>query len=183
MLLVRPGAAQTADPLPVAGSLIYHALLYNRVNGSSTRGLGLRFAGRLAVRVADKTYLGFGGGSWARLTKGECGLSPDCDGYNAQSEAYVYQLYVQRYLSGERVFLRGGAGLAETRTVLPVDRFVITVTSHWRGALSAGGGIDIPLARHVYLTPSLDYTVLPGAVPEAQELGSALAVGVAITLH
>jgi hypothetical protein len=184
LLVTRPSRAQASgDPLPVAGSLIYHALLYNRVNGSSTRGLGLRFAGRVSIRLGEQTYVGFGGGSWARVSVGGCDLS-DCDGLvTAQSEAFVYQLYVQQYLRGKRLFVRAAAGLAQTRTLVPETRAWISVLQRWRGVLSAGGGIDLPLARHVYLTPSLDYTALPGADSSARELSSALAVGLAITLH
>jgi hypothetical protein len=171
------------DPLPVGGSLVYHLLVFNRVSGTSARGIGLRFAGRLAVPVAEKTSVGLAGGSWVRISIGDCGL-PDCDGYiTAQSEAFVYQLYVQQYVTGKRVFVRGGAGLAETRTLIPEIRGFITVRDRWRGALSAGGGIDLPIARHAYVTPSLDFSVLPGADREARELGGALAVGIAITLH
>lgn len=182
--MTRPIRAQaSSDPLPVAGSLIYHALLYNRVNGSSTRGLGLRFAGRLSIKVAEQTYVGFGGGSWARVSVGSCDL-PDCEGLvTAQSEAYVYHLYVQQYLGGKRLFVRGGAGLAETRTLIPENSVLISVVRRWRGVLSAGGGVDLSLARHVYLTPSLDYTALPGADASSRELSSALALGLAITLH
>jgi hypothetical protein len=174
--------AQTmGDQLPVTGSLIYHGLFHNI--GGKMIGIGLRFAGRIAVRVRPETFVGFGGGSWASLTRGDCGL-PECDGYlGSQSEAYIYHLYIQHYVSASRVFVRGGAGLAQTRTLFPENRVLIAVTDRWRGAVSAGGGIDVRLASHVYLTPSLDFTVLPGADTGGQELGSALAVGVAITLR
>lgn len=181
---VRPLPAQMrGDQLPVAGTMIYHALIHNKVAGSRSRGIGLRFAGRVALRVSARSYAGFGGGSWVRLIRGECGL-PDCDGLvGAQSEAFVYQLYFQHYITENRLFLRGGAGLAETRTLVPENRILIAVIDRWRGALSAGGGIDLHLARHVYLTPSLDFTVLPGADTGARELGSALAIGLGLTLR
>jgi hypothetical protein len=180
---IRPVHAQViGDQLPVAGTMTYHALIHNKVDGSRSRGIGLRFAGRVALRVSATSYAGFGGGSWVRLTRGECGL-PDCDGVvGAQSEAFVYQLYFQHYV-GRRLFLRGGAGVAETRTLVPANRILIAVTERWRGALSAGGGIDLHIAHHVYLTPSLDFTVLPGADTRARELGSALAVGLGLTLR
>ena len=184
VLLTDPAQAQTVgEPLPIGGSLIYHLLVFNRVTGTSNRGIGLRFAGRLAVPVGEKTSVGFGGGSWVRVSIGECGLS-DCDGYiTSQSEAFVYQLYVQQYVSRRRLFVRGGVGLAETRTLLPTNAAFIAVIDRWRGAFTAGGGIDLAVARHVYITPSLDFTVLPGADRSGRELGSALAVGVAVTLH
>lgn len=176
-------AQAVEEPLAIGGSLVYHLLIFNRVGSTSNRGVGLRFAGRLAVPVAEKTSIGFGGGSWVRVSVGDCG-QPDCDGLvTAQSEAFVYQLYVQQYLSAKRLFVRGGAGLAETRTLIPENSIFIDVIDRWRGALSAGGGIDLPVGRHVYLTSSVDFTVLPGADREAKELGSALAVGLAVTLH
>jgi hypothetical protein len=181
---VRVVHAQTVeDQLPVTGSLIYHGLLHNIGYDTEIFGVGLRFAGRMAVRIAPETFIGFGGGSWASLTRGACGL-PDCEGViGSQSEAYIYHLYVQHYVSGRRLFVRGGAGLAQTRTLFPENRILIAVTNRWRGAVSAGGGIDFSIARHVYLTPSLDFTLLPGADTRATELGSALAVGLGITLR
>lgn len=183
MLATRSGLAQaTRDPLPMASSLIYHALLYNRVTGSSTRGIGLRFAGRISIRLTERTYVGFGGGSWARVSVDNCDVA-DCDRLvTAQSEAFVSQIYVQQYLSG-MLFIRGGAGWAQTRTLIPENSFFISVIQRWRGALSTGGGIDVPIARHVYLTPSLDLTVLPGVDASSRELKSALTAGLAITLH
>jgi hypothetical protein len=181
---VRALHGQDAEhPLPVAGSLIYHALFHNVVDSAESIGIGLRFAGRVAVRIGPRTYAGFGGGSWASLTQGDFAVVEPQTGYvGSQSEAYVYLLYLQQYVAG-RFFVRGGAGLAETRTLTPENRGLIRVTERWRGSLSAGAGIDLPVARHVYLTPSVDLTVLPGANTGAEELGSALALGIAITLR
>jgi hypothetical protein len=181
--MTRPGQAQAAeDPLPMGGSLIYHAVLYNRVSDNSSRGLGLRFAGRISIRLTERTYVGFSGGSWARVSVDNCDVA-DCDRLvTAQSEAFVSQVYVQHYLS-RKLFVRGGAGWAQTRTLVPENSFFVSVIQRWRGALSTGGGIDFPIARHVYLTPSLDLTVLPGVDASSRELKSALAAGLAITLH
>jgi hypothetical protein len=173
----------TEQHLPVTGSLVYHALFHNVVDSTETVGIGLRFAGRIAVGIGPKTYLGFGGGSWVSLARGNFGILEPQAGYvGSQSEAFVYLLYLQQYVS-RRIFVRGGAGLAETRTLLPENRGLIAVIERWRGSLSVGGGLDFPLARHVYLTPSVDLTVLPGADTGAEELGSALAFGIAITLR
>jgi hypothetical protein len=181
---VVPLSAQEPEvPLPMTGSLIYNALFLNRVNGTGSRGLGLRFAGRVATPIGARTYLGLGGGSWIRVTKGDCGL-PNCDGYvGSQSEAVIYQLYLQRYVTRNQLFVRAGVGLADTRTLFPENRILIAVIRRWRGAVSAGVGTDFRIARYVYLTPSLDFTVLPGADTGAHELGSGLAVGVALTLR
>jgi hypothetical protein len=188
-LLAWPGigrldAQLVENRLPVTGSLIYNALFLNRVYGTNSRGLALRFGGRIAFRVASKTYVGLGGGSWIRITRGDCGGIPDCEGFvSSQSEAIVYQLYLQHYLGRTRLFLRGGAGMGETRTLFPENPLLIAVTRMWRGAVGAGGGIDLRLARYLYLTPSLDFTTLLGADTRAEELGSALALGLALTLH
>jgi hypothetical protein len=176
-------AQEPEQPLPVTGSLIYHALFHNVVESAETVGVGLRFAGRLALRVGPRTYAGFGGGSWVTLSRGEVAVvQPQAGYFGAQSEAFVYLLYLQQYVAG-RLFVRGGAGIAQTRTLIPENRVVIRVVERWRGSLSAGAGIDFPLARHVYLTPSVDLTALPGANTRAEELGSALAFGIAITLR
>jgi hypothetical protein len=180
----RLDAQSVEDPLPVTGSLIYNALFLNRVYGTDSRGLALRFGGRVALRAASKAYVGLGGGSWIRVTRGGCGGIPDCEGFvTSQSEAIVYQLYLQHYLGRTRLFLRGGAGLGETRTLFPENRVLIAVSRMWRGAVGAGGGIDLRIARYLYLTPSLDFTTLVSANTRAEELGSALALGLALTLH
>jgi hypothetical protein len=173
---------QTMEHLPVTGSLVYHALLHNGVDSAESRGVGLRFAGRIALRVRRETYVGFNGGSWVSLTVGDFGPEPQTEYLGSQSEAFVYLIYVQQYVS-QRLFLRGGAGLAETRTLIPESRILISVTERWRASMSLGGGADLPLGRHVYLTPSVDFTLLPGADTDARELGSALALGLAITLR
>lgn len=174
---------QTMDHLPVTGSLVYHALLHNGVDSAESRGMGLRFAGRVALRVRRETYVGFTGGSWLSLTLGGIGpLEAETEYLGSQSEAFVYLIYVQQYVS-RRLFVRGGAGLAETRTLFPTSPVLISVTERWRASTSLGGGVDLPLGRHVYLTPSVDFTLLPGADTDARELGSALALGLAITLR
>jgi hypothetical protein len=129
------------------------------------------------------SYIGFTGGSWVSLTVGDFApLEGETEYLGSQSEAFVYLIYVQQYVS-RRVFVRGGAGLAETRTLIPENRVLISVTERWRASTSLGAGVDLPLGRHVYLTPSVDFTVLPGADTDARELGSALALGLAITLR
>jgi hypothetical protein len=174
---------QTMDQLPVTGSLVYHALLHNGVDSAESRGVGLRFAGRIALRMGRGSYVGFTGGSWVSLTVGDFApLAGETEYLGSQSEAFVYLIYVQQYVS-RRVFVRGGAGLAETRTLIPESRVLISVTERWRASTSLGAGMDLPLGPHVYLTPSVDFTVLPGADTDARELGSALALGLAITLR
>jgi hypothetical protein len=174
---------QTMDQLPVTGSLVYHALLHNGSDSTKSRGVGLRFAGRIALRVSPGSYVGFTGGSWVSLTVGDFApLEGETQYLGSQSEAFVYLIYLQQYVS-RRLFLRGGAGLAETRTLIPVSRGLISVSERWRASTSLGGGVDLPLGRHVYLTPSVDFTLLPGADTNARELGSALALGLAITLR
>src|SRR5688572_5847998 len=122
-----------------------------------------RFAGRVALRVGSATYVGLGGGSWSRIIGSDCAVVPECDEFaTAQSDAIIHQVYLQRYVSRSGLFFRAGAGLASTSTLLPENRAVVGFTSRWRAALSAGVGIDLRIARFLYVTPCLDITVLPG---------------------
>jgi hypothetical protein len=182
---VPSAVAQEADTLlPVTGSLIYNAIIYNRLHGTHSRGAAVRFAGRVAARVAGDTYIGVGGGSWVRVAGPSCGDVPGCREFiTVQSEAVVYQLYVQRYVSQRLLFLRAGLGLANTTTILPENGSLLKITRRWRAAISAGTGIDLRMASFLYLTPSLDLTVLPGTDTRAQELRSGFAVGLALTLR
>jgi hypothetical protein len=178
------GAQEAESPLPVSGSLIYNALTYNRIHGTDSRGAAMRFAGRVAIRVGANTYAGLAGGSWLRVGAPSCADVPDCgDFISLQSEAIVYQIYIQRYVSRAQLFLRAGAGVANTTTLLPEDRIVIAVARRWRAALSAGAGIDLRIAHFVYLTPSLDVTVLPATDTRAQELRTGFAAGLGLTLR
>ena len=176
-------AQEPVARLPVNGSLIYNALFLNRVYGTDTRGFAMRFAGRVATRVARGTYVGIGGGSWVRVTRGDCAGLPDCDRYvGSQSEAIVYQLYLQRYVRRNQLFLRGGLGLANTTTLLPQSRLIL-MTRRWRGVLSVGTGVDLRITRYLYLTPSLDLTLLPGTDTRRDELRSCIAPGIGLTLR
>lgn len=177
-------AQEAASSLPVSGSLIYNGIIYNRIYGTNSRGGALRFAGRVAIPLAPVTYIGFGGGSWVRVGGLSCSAVPECREVIAvQSEAIIYQIYLQQYMSRRQVFLRVGLGLANTTTLLPGNRDFIAVTRRWRGAASAGAGIDLRIARFLYLTPSVDVTLLPGTDTRAEELRSGLAVGLALTLR
>jgi hypothetical protein len=177
------GAQEAVATLPVSGSLIYNALFLNRVYGTDTRGFAMRFAGRVGTQVARGTYIGLGGGSWVRVIRAECAGFPDCDRYvGSQSEAIVYQLYLQRYVRRNQLFLRGGLGLANTTTLLP-ENGLIAVTRRWRAALSVGTGVDLRITRFLYLTPSLDVTLLPGTDTRREELRSGITPGVGLTLR
>jgi hypothetical protein len=178
------GAQEVVDPLPVTGSLIYNLVIYDRMPGTRGNAALTRFAGRVALKVAQSTYVGLGGGSWSRIVGTDCAVVPDCDEFaTAQSDAIIHQLYLQRYVSRSGLFFRAGAGLASTSTLLPENRGVMGFTLRWRAALSAGVGMDIRLARFLYVTPSLDVTVLPGTDTRAAELRSGIAPGLALTLR
>jgi hypothetical protein len=169
--------------LPVTGSFIYNAIVYNRVENGGGRGGAFRFAGRIAGRVSPSTYVGFGAGSWVRETRPSCDIYPDCeDLVAAQGEAVVYQGYVQHYVRNKVLFVRAGTGLARTTTLLTQFPF-FEATRRWRAAVSFGAGVDLRIAELLYLTPSFDVTVLPSADTEAEELGTGFAFGLALTLR
>lgn len=166
------------------GSFVYNALIYNTVEEGGARGGALRFAGRIAGRVSRDTYVGFAAGSWVRETIPSCDVYPDChELIAAHSEAVVYQGYVQHYVTRRVLFFRGGVGLANTTTLLPQSFPFFEASRQWRPAVSAGAGIDLRLAELLYLTPSFDVTLLPGADTRHEELGTAFAIGLALTLR
>jgi hypothetical protein len=175
--------AQDTVGLPVTGSLIYNAVVYNRVENGGGRGGAFRFAGRIAVRISPSTYVGFGAGSWVRDSRPSCDIYPDCEHLiAAQGEAVVYQGYVQHYVRNNVLFVRAGTGLARTTTLLSQFPF-FEATRRWRAAVSVGTGVDLRIAELLYLTPSFDVTVLPGADTKAEELGTGFAFGLALTLR
>lgn len=178
----QEGAAPAS--LPLTGSLIYNLVIYDRMPGTRGHAALTRFAGRVALRVGEATYIGIGGGSWSRIIGSDCAVVPDCDEFaTAQSDAIIHQLYLQRYVSRSGLFFRAGAGVASTMTLLPENRGVMGFKLRWRAALSAGVGVDLRIAPFLYLTPCLDITVLPGTDTRAAELRSGIAPGLALTVR
>ena len=179
----RPLAAQAVlEELPVSGSLTYNALIYDRAHGADGRAWGLRLAGRLALRLTSRTYLGIGVGSWSRETLACAAVQP-CPGFIvAHSEAVVHQLYAQHYVWRNKAFLRAGSGAALTRTLQLLGGF-IEVTESWRPVVAVGVGTDIRISSAVYLTPSLDVAMLLGVDRGTAELRSAVMPGLGLTLR
>jgi hypothetical protein len=60
---------------------------------------------------------------------------------------------------------------------------VISVADRWRSAFSLGLGADLGVATHIYLTPSLDYTILSGVSESSRELRHAVALGLGLTIR
>lgn len=185
--LVAARAAAQGRPetgLPVTGSLAFNLLFYRSPSDVSVGPGGFtngRFHGRVAVRVARRTYVGLGVGSWARaVTEATYG---DLAIVSSLSEAVVLQAYVQHYpLRALPWFVRGGTGIAHTYTVQPAGRVMIG-RRHWRGPASVGSGVDLRVGGPLHLTASADYTILPAVRSGATELRSAWALGAAITLR
>jgi hypothetical protein len=178
--------AQDANPerrLPVAGTLIYNVLFMSRPPNSHGDP-GARFAGRFSIRAGSPTYVGVAIGSWAQASLGQCAVPIDCGTYaNYWSDAIVYQVFVQhaplRKFTG---WVRLGAGVANTSTLVPAGS-LISVASRWRAAVSAGVGSDLRVMHHVFVTPSVDYTILPAVERTQMELRHALALGVGVTIR
>jgi hypothetical protein len=171
-------------PLPVAGTLSYNALFMSHPSDWDRGNFGARFAGRFAVRTGGRTYVGMAVGSWAQASLGRCSAPIDCGTYaDYWSEAIVYQIFGQHTpLAGFPGWVRLGAGFANTSTLAPAGT-VITVADRWRAAVSAGAGSDVRVAEHVFVTPSVDYTVLPAVERDQLELRHALALGVGVTIR
>jgi len=184
LVCARLGAAQSSPaPLAVGGTLGYNLLRFNRTAYAEGRAWSGRFAGRLAITVRRDLALGFGVGSWARETAAPCLATGECpQGLSDLGQAIITQAYAQYYPAARAGFVRGGIGLANTRTLLPDDEQMRRI-SRWRAALTCGGGADLRIANRLYLTPSLDYTVILGTHGETPELHSALGLGVGITVR
>jgi hypothetical protein len=176
--------ASSERPLPVAGTLIYNVLFLSRPADYHGGGIGARFAGRFAVRVRERTYVGIGVGSWAQAPTGQCAAPVDCGTFaDYWSEAVVHQLYAQHTPSSRFPgWARVGVGLAKTTTLVPGGG-VIGLSDRWRAAVTAGLGGDWRLERHLFLTPSIDYTALPGVDPRGPELRYGLALGIGVTIR
>ena len=184
LLQTSAALAQAPGPsLPVAISLVYNGLLYSGGPHGTGGGAGARFAGRIALPVGRRLYLGFAVGSWLRERQLSCDEAADCAEFRTgHSEAVVHQAYGQYYPGQERWFVRAGAGVAWTSTLRPLLG-VFGARTHWRPAASAGLGGDLRLKGPLYLSASLDYTALLGAATEEDELHSGLAFGLGATLR
>ena len=170
--------------LPVAGTLTYNMLFLSHPPGQENGGFGARFGGRFAIRAGPRTYVGVGVGSWAQAQLGECSAPVECGTFaNYWSEAIVYQAYAQHSPSPAFPgWARLGAGIANTSTLLPAGS-VIDVLDRWRAALTGGVGADLRVGGHVFVTPSMDYTLLPGVGRGGEDLRHALALGFGVTIR
>lgn len=183
---VRSVAAQDAAAprrAPIAGSMVYHLLLYGAPYGQDDYdSWGMRFAGRLALRLHDQLYAGFAIGSWH---DGQ-GSRIEESGYSMLTldrSAVASQVYVQAYpVERWPLFLRLGGGMGQTWTLEPNGSFM-RATDHVRALWSGGVGIDFSVGRQLHITPSVDYHVMPAVSRKSAELRSALAVGVGLTLR
>ena len=179
---MRAQERSAARRSPVAGSMVYHALLYDHPYGDErSRSWGARFAGRLALRLHDQAYVGFAVGSWQDAW-GECGAGSVC-ALGLERSAVASQLYVQVYpINAAPLFIRTGGGMGQTHTLLPAQSYIYAA-DHIRLLWSVGVGLDWPLGRQLHFTPSVDYHVMP-AVPRASpELRSAVAIGLGLSLR
>lgn len=184
---VAPALAQDPSPeppLPVAGTLLYNLLFLSRPPDSPDGGFAARFGGRFALRAAPRTYVGIGVGSWVQARTGRCVDPAVCGTYAVYwSEAVVYQLYAQHLPSAPVPgWLRLGIGIANTSTLEPGGG-LIDVYARWRPAVSGGAGADLRIGGHLFLTPSIDYTVLTGVRRRGPELHHALAMGLGVTIR
>lgn len=182
-----PAMAQSPSserPLPFAGTLIYNLLFLSRPPDLHGGGFGARFGGRFAVRVGQRTYVGVGVGSWAQAPTGRCAAPVECGTFvDYWSEAIVHQVYAQYRVSSRLPgWARLGAGVARTSTLVPGGG-VIALADRWRAVVTAGVGADWRLRSHLFLTPSIDYTVLPGVERSGHELRHALALGIGVTIR
>lgn len=169
------------DALPVGGTLTWNVLVYGGEHGS-----GFRFAGRAMARIGDDWHVGFGVGSWAVFSGALVAAGPSL--VTTQSEAVVYQAFGQLNVWKQLVFTRAGVGIGQTRTLVPAGTVGLGTVGlaellHWRPALSAGVGIDIPLTRHTYFSPTVDYTYLRGVPAGSVELHQAWAFGLGLTVR
>jgi hypothetical protein len=123
-------------------------------------------------------------GSWAQAQTGRCAAPVECGTFaDYWSEAIVYQVYAQHTVSvWFPGWVRLGTGIANTSTLVP-DGGVIDVSDRWRAAVSGGVGADVRIDSHLFVTPSIDYTVLAGVERRGQELRHALALGVGVTIR
>jgi hypothetical protein len=176
--------AQAARDLPIMSSLEYN-VLYQEVSDPSLAhpwGSAYRFAGRLAVDVASRTYLGVGVGSWQTVSDICIGGACETNLHGSVSMAVMHQLFLQRYLVGRSGFARVGLGVARTET-LRSDGDFIQGDVHWRPAASVGAGWDIAVARWVAITPSADAVRVFNVMPTGREIRLALALGLAVTVR
>jgi hypothetical protein len=125
-----------------------------------------------------------GVGSWVQAQTSRCAPPADCGAFaDYWSEAIVYQIYLQHSpVALVPAWLRLGTGLANTSTLVP-GRGVIGVSDRWRAALTGGIGADVRVSNHLFVTPSLDYTVLPAVDRRGRELRRALALGIGATIR
>lgn len=163
-------------------------LIWNRtaLHSDGFRRSGTRFGGRVAARVARRSYAGLSVGSWLAEFELAPGGDPQPDQLTTVPTAVVWSAYLEQYpLRRWPLFLRAGVGLAHTRTYYPSSSqgFATLLAQHFtRVAPTIGTGVDVAIAPHLAITASLDYTRLLG-VQGGRELRAGMLAGLGLTVH
>lgn len=183
-----PLAGQALDErLPITATVLFNALAYDTPAGLESGALTTgRFAGRIGVPLSPALTVGFSVGSWQHAD-GFCITSDDC-GWQAPAaltvnrEAVLLQSYIQvPPRGGLPLFVRGGMGLGHTATFTPAGLHMVRRVNVYL-SLAGGAGADLRLVRSLYLTPSIDYTVMPAVTEASNDLRGALAIGLGLTV-
>jgi hypothetical protein len=181
LTLASPGILAQEVRLPIAGTMTYNALQISPQQGRTGLPLGWRFIGRVALPVTSRLYAGLAVGSWTREYHA-CATADGCpNALSDYAEAVNHSLYVQGYLS-PMVFTRAGVGFARTETLRP-DQSAIASVYHWRHSVTFGAGYDLRVRRGLYVTPSVDYAILPAVQSGASEIRWVVAYGIGLSVR
>ena len=197
LILASPVASAGQGPatLPVGGTIsfnLFRAGLPQRADGwQPSAYIGNRFGGRLAVPVGGGFALGLSVTSWEAddVSATACAGRRACEHWLVfRGEAFATVAFAQRHF-GRRLFLRAGAGPVRSdsyRTDEPGDTFatgLIRAERRERFGLTLGAGVDVAVAEHIFVTPSVDAYRLVAVGDTDRELKSAVVVGVGLTIR
>lgn len=196
-LAAVPCSGQANDssiPLPISGTMslnFAYSWVPPRPAGwpSDTKFVGTRFGGRIAVLVTRSMRIGFAVASWevSDVQGTSCTGGQACEKLLPFHGQAVATTAFAQWQVGYAVF-RGGMGLVRSTRDLPGEvgratEGLIRRRGADRFGISAGGGINVPVGRHIYLTPSVDLVWMPTISAASQELRWAVLMGLGLTVQ
>lgn len=181
LLWIRGTALVAQDPaLPVALSLQWGPVWYDRPPGTGGSPMGTRLSGAIGLQLARVWTMGLSATSWARDIAIQRGASSPL---SDRDEATLTTLSLRRvcpWRSGD-LFVGIGGGVAWTETMRG-DVGGISVVRKNRPTLSGSVGTHVSLHRPLWLTVSIEHVRILQTKATSRELrfGTALAVGVSL---
>ena len=188
-------AAQDHVRLPLTGTMSINTV-YSRLPARPggfqppSRFVGTRFSGRLAIPLESLWYLGLAVNSWEAedVTQMHCVNGGTCENWAIfWGQALATTFFIQRHIGLSLVRVGVGPVRSDRHTADDTETFyvpgLIRSSHDFRIGTTLGAAFNIPIADHVFATPSVDGFWLPTVSNSERELDWAILIGFGVTVR